>query len=104
VIPGTTAENLAAAVKGEKHEFEEMYPEFLVFAKQDDAKEAIRTMTYAMEVEMQHAALYQAALDNLGRNADVPVYVCSVCGETLLELAEKCSVCGAASRAFEKIA
>lgn len=104
VVLGTTAENLAEAIKGEKHEFQVMYPEFLVVAEKDGAKEAIRTMTYAKEVEVQHAALYQAALDNLGKNADVPLYVCSVCGETVLDLAEKCSVCGAASRAFEKIA
>jgi len=103
VVPGTTAENLAEAIKGEKHEFEVMYPEFLVVAEKDEAKEAIRTMTFAMKVEIQHAALYQAALDNLGKNADVPLYVCSVCGETLIDLAEKCPVCNAASRAFEKI-
>lgn len=104
VLLGTTADNLAEAIKGEKHEFQVMYPEFLLVAEKDGAQEAIRTMTYAKEVEIQHAALYQAALDNLGKNADVPLYVCSVCGETVLDLTEKCSVCGAASRAFEKIA
>ena len=103
VIVGTTAENLAEAIKGEKHEFEVMYPEFLVLARQEDAKQAIRSMTYAMEVEVQHAKLYQAALDNLGKNANVPLYVCGVCGETRLDLPEKCSVCNAAPRAFEEM-
>jgi len=105
VIVGTTAENLAAAIKGEKHEFQEMYPEFLVVAEKDGAKVAVRTMTYAMEVEKQHAALYQAALDNLGKNAqDVALYVCPVCGETVTSVPEKCTVCNAAGKAFEKIA
>ena len=70
----------------------------------EDAKQAVRSMTYAMEVEVQHAALYQAALDNLGCNANKPLYVCGVCGETRLDLPEKCSVCNAADRAFEEIA
>lgn len=104
VVPGTTAENLAAAVAGETYEFTVMYPEFLVVANADCAKRAIRTMTYAMEVEKQHAALYQAALDNLGHNADLPLYVCPVCGETRTSLPEKsCSVCNATASAFIKI-
>ena len=104
VVVGTTAESLAAAVKGETYEFTVMYPEFLVVAQKDDAKQAIRTMTYAMEVEKEHAALYQAALDNLGHNADLPLYVCPVCGETRTSLPEKsCSVCNASASAFIKI-
>lgn len=104
VVVGTTAENLAAAVAGETYEFKVMYPEFLVVAKQDDAKLAIRTMTFALEVEIQHAALYQAALDNLGHNADLPLFVCPVCGETRTSLPEKsCSVCNAAAHVFIKI-
>jgi len=100
VTLGTIAENLATAIAGETHEFKVMYPEFLVIAKQDGAKEAVRTMTFAMEAEIQHAALYQAALDNLGHNVDKPLYVCGVCGETVTALPEKCSICGATAKAF----
>lgn len=103
VVLGSTAENLAEAIKGETHEFKVMYPEFLVLANQEGCKEAIRTMTWAMEVEIQHAALYQAALDNLGNNADRPLYVCGLCGETVVTLSEKCSVCNAGSKIFECI-
>ena len=105
VIPGTTAENLKVAIAGEVHERDVMYPEFLAIAKEEAAREAIRTMTFALKVETQHACLYQAALDNLGHNADLPLYVCPICGETLTELpAKSCPVCGAAAEKFEKIA
>lgn len=103
VVIGSIAENLAEAIKGETHEFAVMYPDFLALAKQEGCKEAVRTMTWAMEVEKQHAALYQAALDNLGKNADRALYVCGLCGETVVELPEKCSVCNAGSKVFECI-
>lgn len=101
---GPTAANIQDAINGETHEFKEMYPEFIAVAEKDGCKEALRTMNWAMKVEIQHAALYQAALDNLGKNADKPFYVCAVCGETVTELPEKCSVCNAAAKAFEAIA
>ncbi|MDD5349144.1 MAG: rubrerythrin family protein [Chthoniobacteraceae bacterium] len=105
VKPGSTAENLKAAIAGEVHERDVMYPEFLAVAKEEGAREAIRTMTFALKVEAQHAALYQHALDNLGKLADVPVYVCPICGDTFVELpAKSCPVCGAAVEKFEKIA
>ena len=43
-LPGTTAENLKAAVKGESSERDTMYPEFLATAKADDAKPANITL------------------------------------------------------------
>ncbi|MGA9578943.1 MAG: rubrerythrin family protein, partial [Terrimicrobiaceae bacterium] len=42
VNPGTTAENLQAAIKGESYERDTMYPEFLAVAKADDARAANR--------------------------------------------------------------
>jgi rubrerythrin len=103
VAVGSTADNLKEAIKGETYEFKDMYPAFLEVAKKDGCKEAIRTMTWAMQVEIQHAALYQAALNNLGQNAQRALYVCGVCGETVVEIPEKCSVCNAAAKVFETI-
>ena len=70
---GTTAENLKAAIKGESYERDTMYPEFLALAKQDGAKEAMRTFVYAQKAETEHAKLYQAALDNLGQTGGCDV-------------------------------
>jgi|ERR1017187_3696005 rubrerythrin len=94
VKPGTTAENLRAAIKGESYERDTMYPEFLALAKQDNAKEAVRTFVFAQKAETEHAKLYQAALDNLGKQADMPIYVCKVCGYTTTTLPDKnCPSC-----------
>jgi rubrerythrin len=94
VKPGTTAENLQAAVKGESYERDTMYPEFIALAKADGAKPALRTLLYAQKAEVEHAKLYQDALDNLGKNADQPLYVCKVCGYTVNRLpAGNCVSC-----------
>lgn len=91
---GTTAENLQAAIKGESYERDTMYPEFLALAKADGAKEAVRTFVYAQKAETEHARLYQAALDNLGKQTDVPFYVCKICGYTTTTLpAKNCPSC-----------
>ena len=101
----STKENLQEAINGETHEFKNMYPEFIEVAKKESNKAAERSFNFANEVEKIHAGLYQKALDNLGKNVDVDYYVCSVCGMTVeKEAPEKCPVCGAAKKAFFKVA
>ena len=79
----TTAENLKAAIAGETHEFEHMYPEMIAAAQAEGNKAAERSFSYANEVEKIHAGLYQKALANLDKKTeDVDYYVCSVCGYT----------------------
>jgi rubrerythrin len=91
---GSLAESLQAAIKGESYERDTMYPGFLALAKQDEAKEATRTFLYAQKAEAEHAKLYQDALDNLGKNADLPLFVCKSCGYTVTKLPEKsCPSC-----------
>ncbi|MEI8312319.1 MAG: rubrerythrin family protein [Verrucomicrobiota bacterium] len=104
VVPGTTAENLKAAIKGESYERDTMYPEFLAAAKAEDAKPAIRAFQFAAAAEKEHAKLYQLALDQLGKNPPQDYYVCQVCGMTLTALpAKKCPVCHNGLDEFKKI-
>ena len=104
VKSGTTAENLQAAIKGESYERDTMYPEFMAQAKADGAKPAIRTLLYAQKAEAEHAKLYQDALDNLGKNADLPLYVCKVCGYTVTKLPDKnCPSCREPVSNYERI-
>ena len=101
---GKTVGNLKTAIAGETHEFKKMYPEFIAEAQKEGNKAAERSFNFANEVEKIHAGLYQKALDNLGKNADLDYYVCSVCGMTVeKEAPEKCPVCGAAKKAFYKV-
>jgi len=102
---GTTAENLQTAIDGETHEFKKMYPEMIAVAEADGDKQALRTFTYANEVEKVHAELYKKALDHLDAPYDVECYyVCSVCGYTAEnEPPDRCPVCKAMAKAFKRI-
>jgi len=101
----TTAENLKSAIAGETHEFVEMYPEMIAAAQAEGHKAAERTFIYANEVEKVHAALYEKALANLDKQENVDYFVCKVCGYTCEnQPPEKCPVCGAAAKAFIKVA
>jgi len=96
VTPGTTAENLAAAIKGETYERDVMYPDFIKTAKEENApKAALWSFGNALAAEAEHAKLYTAALANLAQwKAAKTFLVCSICGFTAEQVGEKCPVCG----------
>lgn len=100
-----TAENLKEAIAGETHEFKKMYPEMIEEAKKENNKEALRTFQYANDVEKIHAQLYQKALEELGKSAELfPYFVCPVCGFTAeKEAPDKCPICGTKGTMFKKI-
>ena len=101
---GSTAANLKEAIDGETHEFQKMYPEMIAAAKEEGHKAGERSFNYANEVEKVHAALYQKALDNFAALEETDFHVCNVCGYTCEgEVPEKCPVCGANQKAFDKI-
>lgn len=100
----TTKENLEAAIGGETHEFESMYPAMIEDAKAEGNQGALRSFMYANAVEKIHADLYAKALAALGKNADVEYYVCQVCGNTVEnEAPDECPICNAKKQAFKKI-
>ncbi len=102
---GSTMENLKAAVEGETFEFTKMYPSMIEKAKEEGQNEALKSFSYANSVEVQHASLYQNALDNLGSLEATDYQVCSVCGYTCAGgPPDVCPVCGSAAKAFTKIA
>lgn len=99
-----TADNLKQAVEGETHEFKQMYPPMVEEARKEDKKVAARFFGYANAVEEIHARLYAKVLDNLGKNEEVDIYVCQICGNTVEgEAPETCPVCGAPKKMFKRI-
>jgi len=100
----TTKENLETALQGEVYEFQKMYPYMIENAKAEGNKGALRTFTFANEVEKVHAALYQKAIDEFGKNIETDYYVCDVCGHTVEgEPPDECPVCKAKKQAFKKV-
>jgi len=101
----STAENLQTAIAGENYESVSMYPGFVKDAEAEGDKKALRSFTWALEVEKVHEALYRGALEKLGKDASTEdYYVCPVCGYTHFASApDKCPVCGALGSKFERI-
>ncbi len=100
----STKENILEAIQGESYEFQKMYPEMIADAKAEGNTQALRSFEFANAVEKIHAQLYQKMSDNLDKQTMVDVYICPVCGMTVEgEPPEKCPVCGALKKFFERI-
>jgi rubrerythrin len=101
----STLENLKEALGGETYEFQTMYPPMIAEAKAEGNEAAVRTFTFANEVEKVHAALYQKAIEALGKpQKDAAYYVCSVCGYTCEgDAPDECPVCKAKKKVFSKV-
>jgi len=104
----TTAENLQAAMRGEAHEFTEMYPGFVAEAEQAGHKAAAMSFSNALAVEQIHHRLYGEALQALGGGKDLPeepIFVCGVCGNTVVgEPPDRCPICGSPKAKFYAVA
>jgi rubrerythrin len=103
----STRENLQQAAEGESFEFQQMYPQYVEQARQENQAAALTSFKNAMAVEQVHHSLYLEALKTLQAGSDMPparVFVCSVCGNTVLdEVPDKCPVCGAPKQKFTEI-
>lgn len=100
----STKENLMTAINGESYEFQKMYPQMIADAEAEGQRNALRSFTWANEVEKVHAELYKGALANLGKNEEVDYYVCQVCGHTVEnEPPDECPVCKAKKKAYTKV-
>lgn len=101
----STAENLNSAIAGEHYEATEMYPAFVKDAEAEQAKRALTSFKWALEVEKIHEALYTRALETLGKEGEAfDYYVCPFCGYTHEgPLDGKCPVCGTPGERFERI-
>ncbi len=102
-----TLDNLAAAIEGEGHEFKSMYPEFLAAAQAEKQAAAVASFRNALAVEEVHYGLYADARAAVQKGQDLPsaaIYVCTVCGNTVLGSApDTCSVCNAPKAKFAEI-
>ena len=102
-----TAQNLQAAIDGEGAEFRDMYPKFVAEAEAEGNQPAAISFKNAMAVEEIHHGLYSEALKALqaGKDLDAgPIFICQICGNTVLgEAPEKCPICGAPRSRFAEV-
>lgn len=104
---GKTADNVGAAIEGEGHEFREMYPEFIETARKEGNQAALRSFEFAIAVEKIHHDLYSLAAAALKEGKDLSsakIFVCPVCGNTVIEaVPDKCPICGVPGAKFTEI-
>ena len=102
----TTVENLQGAIDGELHEVEQMYPVYLNTAEYQDEKGAKRSFHYALEAEKIHVKMFKEAQEAAKAGKDYAleaVYICPVCGYTVLDEAPGlCPICGAKKEVFKE--
>ena len=103
----STDDNLRAAIEGEGFEFQQMYPQYVQEAEKENNKDAVMSFNNALAVEKIHYKLYGEALKTVEAKKDLPasdIYVCQVCGNTVLGQAqEKCPICGSPRYKFKEI-
>ena len=103
----STGENLKTAIEGEGFEFKDMYPEYIQEAQKEGNKDAVMSFSNALAVEKIHYKLYSEALQELETGQEQPasdIYVCQVCGNTVLGHApDKCPICGSPQYKFKEI-
>jgi len=103
---GKTVDNLQGGIDGELHEVEQMYPVYLNTAEFQEEAGAKRSFHYALEAEKLHAELFaraQAAAKE-GKDFELEaVYICPICGHTILDgVPDNCPVCGAKKELYKK--
>jgi rubrerythrin len=103
----STVENVQAAIDGEAHEFQTMYPEFLAQAQTEGNQAARWSFKNALAVEEVHHGLYSRALAQIKAGKDLEtasVWVCSICGHTHIgNQPDQCEVCGAKKEKFSEV-
>ncbi len=103
---GKTVDNLQGAINGELHEVEQMYPVYLNAAEFQDEKGAQRSFHFALEAEKIPADLFAQAQKAAKEGKDMEfknVYICPICGHTVLDGApDNCPVCGAKKELYKE--
>lgn len=98
-----TKANLQDAINGETYEFTKMYPEMIKEAEAEGKSAVAKYFGFVNKVEEVHAGLFKKALENPATLPQTDYYVCQVCGYTHEGPADKCPICGAGAKAFQKV-
>lgn len=101
---GTTSENLKQAMAGEMHEFKTLYPKMIAEAGEEGEEGPRINLSHANEVEKTHHDLFKKALQDPEKFPVQDYFLCYACGYVVPgEPPEKCPVCGAVRKSFQKV-
>jgi len=114
IKPGTTKQNLIAAVDDEIDSIDSLYPRTLERMKPEDNAEASRFVNFAWESERQHRDLIQKIrrysplmFEKVAKAIDEKTglyFVCQNCGSTLNKVpSPKCPICASAPERYQQV-
>jgi len=114
IKPGTTKQNLIAAVDDELDSIDNLYPRTLERIRPEGYDEAARLVRFAWESEQQHRDLIQKIrryspllFEQVAKAIDQKTglyFVCQTCGSTLNRVpSPKCPVCGGAPAQYLQV-
>lgn len=107
-VLGTTKKNLQAAIDGEHHEYESMYPEFADTADEENLPEIAKRLRSIAKAEENHEDRYKKFLETLDQETVFAkglgvVWQCRKCGysEVSENAPDKCPSCSHPKAYFE---
>lgn len=104
VIVKDTDANLEKSFQNEKTVSENIYPDFIKEAEDEDEKAAVKTFSHARDAETYHAKLYERAMMNVIKDEVKAYHVCQVCGYvTDKKIPDNCPICNAPKEKFKTI-
>ncbi|MCF7795712.1 rubrerythrin family protein [Patescibacteria group bacterium] len=85
LVYGSTSENLKAAIAGESHEYQEMYPEFAEIAESEGYSKIADRLRAIAKAEENHKEIFSNFLENIENNSvfkknEEIYWVCQECG------------------------
>lgn len=105
---GNTAQNLATAIRGENHEWTDMYEGFAQIADEDGFHELAQKFRMVAKIEKQHEERYRALLKNVMTStvfekSEVKIWECRNCGNIIIgvKAPKECPVCEHPQSFFE---
>ena len=95
---GTVNDNLMDAIKVENYEAEDMYPGFIVIAREEGLSDITETYEWALKAEVKHRRLFNmalASLDDPSIKLPRAYMVCPRCGNTMdaEHYSSPCDIC-----------
>ena len=102
---GSTTENLKQAMDGEMREFKTLYPKMIEEAKKEKEEGPVISLSHASEVEKTHHDLFKKALEDPEKFPVQDYFLCYACGYLAPgQPPDRCPVCGAVKKSFQKVA
>jgi rubrerythrin len=101
----STIENLRAALRGEVNARDQMYPQYMEQARNDQCDEAVEVFDSASDGESVHAMMLVTALEGLEDYRERSTYfVCTACGWVCTGVNfKRCVLCNSNKDRFERI-